>query len=251
MNTFTFPYRRGPVGFVVSMVLAVVAMACAGLSCELLQPVVYQLPVFQHMDGLTFLSAFEMFSYVMTLGSAALVLWLFADWRGNSFFTSIGLSFSDLRQRWLRLGLTSLCCYIGVVVLTYGLYSIISLPEPQSPAGDEAKLLSGTALMLFAFTACILAPIVEETLFRGLIQNTLRAVFRGKSERFLFVRDLVAVVLASAIFAGAHGTLTGFPPLFIAGLMMGVAYWRTGSLWASMGVHLLNNVVATLVLMHS
>jgi membrane protease YdiL (CAAX protease family) len=45
-----------------------------------------------------------------------------------------------------------------------------------------------------------------------------------------------------------HGTVTGFPVLFISGLMMGYAYMRTGSLWASMGVHLINNTVATIAI---
>lgn len=244
---FTFPFGPRPVRLALAFVAAFVALTIGQLSVELLQDYLQPLSLFRNVDSMLFLEVFSTLGYVVGFGAAAATLWAFTE-RGQSFSNAIGLRISDLKERkWKLLG-TGVLCFLGIIALTNVIYTVFSLPTPQSPAGDEAKLLTGTAFGLFVFTACVLAPLFEETVFRGLLQNMLRGVFRGKSTQALWLRDVAAIVVTAAIFAAAHGTATGFPVLFISGLMMGIAYWRTGSLWASITVHFLNNLVATLAL---
>lgn len=244
---YTFPFGPRPVRLVLAFVAAVFALALGQASVELLQDYCQSLPVFRHMDGIVFLMLFSTLGYIAGFSAAAAALWAFCE-RGQTFTNAIGLRISDLKQRGWKLFGTGFLCFLGVYAITAVVYSVFTLPTPQSPAADEAKVLTGTSFGLFVFTACILAPLFEEIVFRGLLQNMIRGVFRGRGSKALVVRDLLAIAITSAIFAAAHGTATGFPVLFISGMMMGIAYWRTGSLWASMSVHLLNNVVATLAL---
>jgi membrane protease YdiL (CAAX protease family) len=235
----------------VAVVAAFFAKIFGQVAAELLQEFVQPLSVFRHMDSILFMELFGTLGYVVGFSAAAATLWAFTTpTQGQSFTEAIGLRANDLKTRKWKLLATGVLCYIGVMALTYALYAVAPLPAPQSPAGDEAKVLSGAPLNVFIFTAVILAPLFEETVFRGLLQNMLRAVFRGRGANALWARDLLAVVVTAAIFAAAHGTPTGFPVLFISGLMMGIAYWRTGSLWASMTVHFINNLVAVLLLTH-
>ena len=99
-------------------------------------------------------------------------------------------------------------------------------------------------VFLFVF-AVVLAPAYEELLFR-------RVLFG----RFLAAgRPWLGVVLSSAAFALVHEVpgLSGNPPLAVLQLWlvyagMGAAfawlYWRTGTLWAPIAAHALNNAVA-------
>jgi uncharacterized protein len=78
-----------------------------------------------------------------------------------------------------------------------------------------------------------LAAAFEEALFRGYpFQALVRGIGAGP-----------AVVASSALFAVAHGNNPNVAPLglvniFLAGVMLAVAYLRTRSLWFATGVHL-------------
>lgn len=99
-------------------------------------------------------------------------------------------------------------------------------------------------VFLFVF-AVVLAPAYEELLFR-------RVLFG----RFLVARrPWLGLLLSSAAFALVHEVpgLSGNPPLAVVQLWlvyggMGAAfawlYWRTGTLWAPITAHALNNAVA-------
>jgi uncharacterized protein len=81
----------------------------------------------------------------------------------------------------------------------------------------------------------VIAPFCEEIFFRGF-------VFSG------LLRDLSpvwAVVVSAALFAVAHADPGSFVPLFLIGLALGFLRWRTGSTWASMSLHILNNLLAS------
>ena len=80
-----------------------------------------------------------------------------------------------------------------------------------------------------------IAPFCEELFFRGF-------AFSG------LLRDLSplwAVIVSAALFAVAHADPGSFVPLFVIGLALGFLRWRTGSTWASMSLHILNNLLAS------
>lgn len=85
----------------------------------------------------------------------------------------------------------------------------------------------------------LIAPFCEELFFRGF-------VFSG------LLHDLSpfwAVMISSALFAVAHADPGSFIPLFAIGLCLAYLRWRTGSTWASMSLHILNNLLGTIDLL--
>jgi membrane protease YdiL (CAAX protease family) len=90
---------------------------------------------------------------------------------------------------------------------------------------------NGLTLACFAFTAIVLAPLFEETIFRGVLLPVL-----GRE-----LGPLSAVLLSSAVFGIAHLSLGEFPPLFTLGLGLGWLRLSSGRLSTCVGLHALWN----------
>jgi membrane protease YdiL (CAAX protease family) len=90
----------------------------------------------------------------------------------------------------------------------------------------------------YMFTAIFVAPIYEELMFRGIIFP------------YLVKRSglISATVLVSLLFALLHFHTPSALPLFLLSTALCMAYWRTGSLWVSIGMHTLFNAVSILAL---
>ena len=85
----------------------------------------------------------------------------------------------------------------------------------------------GWALLTFALTAVVLAPLFEETLFRGVL---LPVVARHLGGRW-------AVVISALVFAIAHLSLAELVPLSVLGVGLGLLRWQTGRLAACVCLH--------------
>jgi uncharacterized protein len=90
---------------------------------------------------------------------------------------------------------------------------------------------------LLFFAVAMLAPLVEELVFRGLLQKSL-------SHRMPI---WAAILIASALFALVHFDPKAFPILMGMGVVFGVLYHKTGSLRANIAVHMVNNAAALLL----
>ena len=88
-----------------------------------------------------------------------------------------------------------------------------------------------------ALSIALLAPILEEFLFRGAIQGYLQE---------MNVRPWKAIVAASLIFGVTHLNPAQIPFAFLLGMIFGWLYYRTGSLLPGIVGHVLNNSVATI-----
>ena len=94
----------------------------------------------------------------------------------------------------------------------------------------------------FLWALLIMLPglvLIEEVIFRGLI---LRKLVRP-------VGAVAALAISAALFAVAHGWRYGLLARFAAGLILGVLYLRTQSLWACMTAHAVHDVLAFGVLL--
>src|SRR5207237_3316846 len=76
----------------------------------------------------------------------------------------------------------------------------------------------------------LFAGIGEEFFFRGVLQR-------------IFIRwtqnPWMGIVLTAAIFSGIHFQFYGFFPRFALGILLGVIYWYSGSLWTAILAHFL------------
>jgi membrane protease YdiL (CAAX protease family) len=84
-------------------------------------------------------------------------------------------------------------------------------------------------------TIGILAPLAEEVVFRGAILKSLLATR---------LSPLTAVLFSAVFFALVHVNPAQMPHAFLAGLLLGWMYYRTGSILPGMCLHWVNNSVA-------
>ena len=104
----------------------------------------------------------------------------------------------------------------------------------QLGAGDSTTALIGVGLLIV-----VVAPVVEETFFRGFFYRALRS-------RFGIV---ASVVMTGGLFGLIHvGTgAEAVPPIAILGMAFCLVYERTGSLYPTIALHAVNNAVALTV----
>lgn len=86
-------------------------------------------------------------------------------------------------------------------------------------------------------TAVLAAPILEELLFRGVIQRSITMKYGG----------LTGVVVAAAIFGIIHFNPVQVVNAFVVGLILGFIYYKTNSLISVMIIHAVNNAMAYLI----
>jgi len=84
----------------------------------------------------------------------------------------------------------------------------------------------------------VIPAIGEELLFRGLFQRLFGEWFKNIH---------VAIFLAAFLFAAVHLQFYGLLPRMMLGVMFGYLYLWTGTLWAPVFAHFLNNGAAVLV----
>jgi hypothetical protein len=126
--------------------------------------------------------------------------------------------------------LTSLPIVLLVPLLVVGLTTAIGLVAqlfPPSAADQSAfeRLASGSLPVVVS--ACLLAPVLEEMLFRGIF---LRSFLRRHDRA-------TAIVMSSALFGLAHLNVYQFVAGFGLGLLAGWLYERTQSLLPCIVLH--------------
>ena len=95
------------------------------------------------------------------------------------------------------------------------------------------------ALALLALTAVVLAPLFEETIFRGALLPVLA----------MRLGPLPGVLLSGLLFAMAHISVGELAPLTVLGVGLGLVRLRSGRLWPSVLMHGLWNAVTFLNLL--
>lgn len=119
----------------------------------------------------------------------------------------------------------------GSVVLATEINNVLVylFPMSQSELDMFVEMLSGGVVS--AITLCVIAPFVEEMLFRGLfLRGFLWNYSPGK-----------AIVLTSLLFGAAHLNVYQFVVASILGLVSGLLYLATRSLWPCILEHAIYN----------
>lgn len=113
---------------------------------------------------------------------------------------------------------------------------------PDAPQ-DLIAIFDGTqnpaVLVAMLLVACVLAPLNEELIFRGVIYRFCRQRFgRG-----------LALGVSGVLFGALHQNWAGFVPLALLGVALALAYERTGDLRVPVLAHALFNVNTVLVVL--
>jgi len=96
-------------------------------------------------------------------------------------------------------------------------------PLPGDPLG----------LTVYVVRLALVPALFEEFAVRGVVMQPLRKY----GDRF-------AILMSSLVFALMHGNMVQIPFAFIAGLFIGYAVIKTGSLWTGIAIHFLNNFLS-------
>ncbi len=117
-----------------------------------------------------------------------------------------------------------------------------SFEVPQHEALEVITESPSVALqVLIVALAVLVAPLVEELMFRGLFQSMIRS-YLG--------RPWVAIAITSALFATIHTNQEHWPALFILALGLGYSYEKSNSLLRPIFMHAMFNgitIIAALV----
>ena len=151
------------------------------------------------------------------------------QWRVRPLFSAL----RDAMTGWLMV--------TPVVMLTgWLLVRLVGDPGGSNPL---LELVLGSrdplALGLLAFTAVVLAPLFEETIFRGALLPVLATK----------LGPLPGVLLSGLLFAMAHISVGELAPLTVLGVGLGLVRLRSGRLWPSVLMHGLWNAVTFLNLL--
>lgn len=182
------------------------------------------------------------------LGVSALALWLpfvfglyFISKRFGSqnFVADYFLRFRAVDLLGVPIGVASQLLLVGLVTWPFRLI----FPERFAPelvekrARDLFDNATGAWLIVLVVVVVFGAPIVEELVYRGLIQSSLSGRFSGN----------VAVLVTAVWFAGVHLQLVELPGLLAFALVLGICFHRTKRLGMSIVAHVAFNATGLLL----
>ncbi len=157
-------------------------------------------------------------------------------------------SFADMCG---RLADTLIAVLVGFVVyelfsglINYVLALLFTRADAAAAAADHAQRLNPGKL---ALVGLLLAPVVEETLFRGVVFGTLRgksAILATVVSVFFFAFYFVWQDMVFSFTPGVFLTLLRYVP---AGLVLAWAYNHSHTVWAPIFLHILINCVTVTV----
>ena len=114
-------------------------------------------------------------------------------------------------------------------------------------------MTGGVAFVTLLITGNVINSLMEEGLFRGVMLPHFMQRMRFSSANLLQASLFAAWHVVWPIKAYLHGDVSAggafaqagllLSGAFIAGLIFGYLFWRTGSLWAPMTAHFLNNIM--------
>lgn len=186
--------------------------------------------------------------YVLALAIAILIPW----WVFKKRTTRDELGLRQSLPRWRDLGLAPLVyivCFLSTILVIVMLQATIPGFDPaqrQEIPFDTDTYLVQYELLLVYITLGVMAPVFEELLLRGYLYGKLRKQLPAAAT------ILITAVVFSALHLGI-GQLNDLQwnvavDTFVLAIGLGVLRHYTGSVWASIIVHMIKNTIAFFVL---
>lgn len=192
------------------------------------------MPLVRLLDAETSLFAYPFVVTLLVANVLAIVLFFCFRPRSITWGSTFGSLHGDIGRRTLLLAALA----IPAIVLV-NLLQEICFPNLPDWVGDEIfRLVMHHPLGLL--TVCLLGPLSEELLFRGGVQTDLQLRHADQGR-------WVPIAVSAALFALVHLNPAQMPAAFVLGLLLGYAYWQTGSLVAPVAIHVINNTSACLL----
>jgi membrane protease YdiL (CAAX protease family) len=161
--------------------------------------------------------------------------WIILRWSGYDPLQFVGARRPNGGQLLFGFGIGA-ANFFGVVIPLQFLQQPL-IPRQWKEQFDASRLFQNQSpleLALIVLAITIAAPFCEEFVFRGMIQKGLAARFTQRA----------AIVATAVLFSGFHLDPVGLVSRVELGVLFGVLYQRTGSLWPGAMAHAANNLVS-------
>ena len=124
------------------------------------------------------------------------------------------------------------------------------LPDTEGSIMEQMEKMMEGPLWVNLITMCVMAPLLEEWMCRGVILrgllNYAPKTPRAEGERQRGMSPALAIVISAIFFAAIHGNVWQGVTAFAIGCLFGYVYYRTGSLKLTILMHCANNTLAVL-----
>ena len=186
-------------------------------------------------------------AYVLALSALATVVLvcLLVGRAGGSPLSTIGLHRFPTGQTCARLVVLLLCflfpCFLIKFIWVLLLQALGHEPENQVPVTlflEALERVDAGAILALVIGAVLVAPVIEEVLYRGFLHTYL-------SRRFGF---FPAAAVSALVFSLVHITPSVYLPVFLLGFLLSAVYERRGSLYDAILFHALFNFFSLLSL---
>ena len=137
---------------------------------------------------------------------------------------------------------------MAAMTLTMFIGKLFFGPQYEISQHEQLELItvySRWQLRILVFVvAVVIAPVLEEMIFRGLIQTVIRSFFESRDSK-LKTRSRVwlPIFISSGLFSMVHGNVPHWPALFLLGVCLGYAYEKSGSLFRPIFIHAFFNAI--------
>ena len=182
------------------------------------------------------LEEYNLLNGLLMLTSLILILCYVSRRADRTWKDMLPLAIRDIDYNWrvwLSVGLS--ISGLGIMISELNNAVIYVIPMPEAVQDIYHKLIGKKSSYLSAlFFIAVVASLVEEVLYRGIILSGLLA-HRTPQQ---------AIFWSAILFATSHLNPWQFPAAFILGIVF--AWWviQTGSLWPAIWGHALNNFFA-------
>jgi membrane protease YdiL (CAAX protease family) len=143
----------------------------------------------------------------------------------------LGLRMPDRRRRAAGLAVAA---FATIIVVSAILSQFLDAGDEQGLVPKSWDSTKAAPFIANAIVVAIVAPFVEELLYRGLGYGLLTQ----------FISVIPAIVLTGLAFGLGHGLVLGLPVLAFFGITLAWLRWQTGSVYPGMVVHGTFNALA-------
>ena len=190
------------------------------------------IPFFDSMKPAVINTLEAFVSYALALVVTLKLPWQL--WRDSTTKKELGLS---RLPDWADIGLAPIA-FIPYFIISAILVSLAStIPGFQADQVQDvgfSNLTNSTGMLLAFITLVVLAPFIEETLFRGYLYGKLRR-YNGM---------IISMLITSLCFGLLHFQLNVGLDVFALSLTMCILREVTRSIWAGVLLHMIKNAIA-------
>jgi membrane protease YdiL (CAAX protease family) len=185
--------------------------------------------------GIRFESGDPEVAAVLIVLSNGVLISVLMSYKSLNYKSIFHFSRNSVKSTVIALGLPIVLTTGGAVFWISDITDLIVAFFPMSDAEYQMfnRFFNGGIISIT--TACLVAPTVEEILFRGIFLRSFLANYSARN----------AIILSSMLFALYHLNIYQFPVAFLFGCFSAWLYVNTRSLWPSIMAHITYNSLTT------